>query len=108
MGEAEYMRQIQLAAADDGVCLYRNNVGMCRDDKGRVVKFGLCKGSSDLIGYRPVTITEDMVGETIAVFTSVETKGPRTPVTPEQYNWLKAVRRAGGIARLLREGKDTW
>lgn len=57
--------------------LFRNNVGMfniIEKNKRRVVKTGLCKGSSDLIGYTTKEITADMVGKKIAVFTAIEVK----------------------------------
>ena len=107
MSENSYQKRIQAAAARAGVCLYRNNVGQARDAvTGRVIRFGLCKGSSDLIGWTPVQITPEMVGQTVAVFTAVECKGERTRITPEQVNWLRAVKRDGGIALVKREPED--
>lgn len=106
MSEAKYMNQIQLAAARAGTVLYRNNVGMAQDASGRWVKFGLATGSADLIGWTPVTITQEHVGKTLAVFTSVECKGRSTPVRPEQIKWRDAVERDGGIARIVREPEE--
>lgn len=56
-------------------------------------------GACDLPGWTEVVITPEMVGQKIAVFTSIETKrseGGR--VSPEQRNWMEQVVRAGGIA----------
>lgn len=56
-------------------------------------------GACDLPGWTTVTITADMVGREVAVFTSIEVKkseGGRT--TKEQANWRDRVRQAGGIA----------
>ncbi len=64
--------------------------------------FGLCKGSADLIGWRSVTITPEMVGQQIAVFTSIEVKSSSGRVKPEQQQWLNAVQAAGGIAGVAR------
>lgn len=72
----------------------------------RRVKFGLPTGSSDLIGWTPLTITPEHVGTTLAVFTAVETKGTDTRVEGDQINFLHAVQRAGGIAALLRSKDD--
>jgi len=71
----------------------------------RRISFGLAVGSSDLIGWRPVTITPDMVGRTIAQFVALEAKsdGYKT-VTEEQGAFLAAVARAGGYAAVARPG----
>jgi hypothetical protein len=86
--------------------VFRNNTGTLRDANGRPVQFGLCKGSADLIGWRTVTITPEMVGQRIAVFTSIEVKTPTGRVQPEQKQWLEAVQAAGGIAGIARSVED--
>lgn len=56
-------------------------------------------GQGDLIGWRSIEITPDMIGQRVAVFLSVECKkesGGRTSV--EQKHWIAQVRAAGGIA----------
>ena len=70
----------------------------------RRVSFGLAPGASDLLGWKPVTITPDMVGATLAVFAAVELKqaGGTHPVTEEQRRFLDAVERAGGVAGVAR------
>ena len=40
----------------------------------RRVKYGLYKGSSDLIGWKSIEITPEMIGQRFAVFVSVEVK----------------------------------
>jgi hypothetical protein len=84
----------------------RNNTGTLRDQNGRPVSFGLARGSADLIGWRTVTITPDMVGSTIAVFTSIEVKTATGRLRPEQQQWLDAVQAAGGIAGVARSVED--
>jgi len=87
--------------------LFRNNTGTLPDPRtGRPVQFGLARGSADLIGWRTVTITPEMVGQQIAVFTSIEVKTTTGRLTPEQHNWLHAVRKAGGIAGVARSVQD--
>ena len=70
------------------------------------VTFGLAKGSSDLIGYRTVTVTPEMVGQRIAVFTSLEVKTATGRVSAEQRQWLEVVAAAGGIAGVVRSVED--
>ena len=68
---------------------------------------GLCVGSSDRIGWTPVTVTPDMVGQVVAVFTAVEEKTlAYRKLTPEQINFLDQVVRAGGLGYVARETKD--
>ena len=86
--------------------LHRNNTGTLRDANGRPVQFGLAKGSSDLIGWTTRTITPDMVGQRIAVFTSIEVKTATGRLRPEQRQWLDAVAAAGGIAGVARSVED--
>ena len=86
--------------------LFRNNTGVLRDQHGRPVSFGLCKGSADLIGWTTRTITPDMVGQQVAVFTSIEVKTASGRLTPEQRQWLAAVETAGGIAGVARSVAD--
>jgi hypothetical protein len=86
--------------------LYRNNCGVLQDRRGVPVRYGLQPGSSDLIGWRTVTITPEMVGQQVAVFTSIEVKTPTGRVKPEQQQWLDAVQAAGGIAGVARSVED--
>ena len=47
-----------------------------------------------------------MVGEQVAIFTSIEVKTPTGRVRPEQQQWLAAVQAAGGIAAVARSVAD--
>jgi len=100
--EQTIQQHIRLACSIGTCRLFRNNTGTLRDINGRPVQFGLCKGSADLIGWRTVTITPEMVGQQVAVFTSIEVKTPTGRVKPEQQQWLNAVQAAGGIAGVAR------
>jgi hypothetical protein len=85
--------------------LWRNNTGALKDAQGRLVRYGLCPGSSDLIGLRTITITPDMVGQTLAVFTAIEVKDRGRP-TPEQLAFIAMVQQAGGLAGVARSTDD--
>lgn len=84
-GESEVAVQtrIRLEASYKGQRLWRNNVGMLMSDEGFPVRFGLANDSSqmnkqikssDLIGIRPVIITQCMVGSVIGQFVAREVK----------------------------------
>jgi hypothetical protein len=49
-----------------------------------------------------VTITPEHVGQTLAVFLSIEVKTPTGKPRPEQLRWLKAVQAHGGIGMVAR------
>lgn len=102
--ETDLQQRIRLAlGTDPQLRLFRNQVGSLPDPRtGRLVTFGLARGSADLIGWRTVVVTPDMVGQRIAVFTSIEVKTPTGRLTPAQQAWLGVVRGAGGIAGVAR------
>lgn len=97
MSESRIMREIMLAVSAAGSRIFRNNVGLFFTKDGRPVRCGLTKGSSDLIGWTPVTVTPDMVGSKIAVFTAIETKSKSGRASKEQTQFLKVVQESGGI-----------
>ena len=63
----------------------------------RRVPSGLCRGSHDYVGWEPVRITHDMVGQTMARFLSVSLSARSyREMSAEQQAWAKDVLRAGG------------
>jgi len=107
MNETTILQRIRLVASKvPGLKLFRNNVGGLKDHTGRFVQFGLNPGSADLIGWRTITITPEMVGKPVAVFASVEVKTDTGRVKPEQQNWLEQVKKAGGLAVIARSPED--
>jgi hypothetical protein len=81
--------------------MFRNNVGMING-----VQFGLCVGSSDLIGFQSVTITPEMVGQKIAVFIALEIKTEKGKVSPAQTKFCEMVARFGGKSAIVRSVDD--
>lgn len=74
---------VELAASSLNMRLLRNNSGALTDNEGRLVRFGLGNvskrvnqriKSGDLVGWTTITITPEMVGKQVAVFTNVEVK----------------------------------
>ena len=106
MTEQQIQQHIRLTCSTGSTRLFRNNTGTLRDQHGRPVSFGLCKGSADLIGWTTRTITQEMVGQRIAVFTSIEVKAASGRLRPEQRQWLDAVQAAGGVAGVARSVDD--
>lgn len=118
--ESSIQREIMLdLCSKPNVRVFRNNCGMgfvgtvtsenavsVTLKNHRRVPFGLLDGSHDLIGWKTVTITPDMVGRQMAVFTSIETKSATGTVRPTQKLWLEAVRRSGGITGIARSREE--
>jgi len=117
MRESASASHIRLDAAQLGVDLWRNNVGVLLDVNGRPVRYGLCNESkkqneivksSDLIGVTPTVITQEMVGHVVGIFTAVETKKSDWRMVPSderaiaQQTFHDIVRRVGGYAGFAR------
>jgi hypothetical protein len=123
MLEQTIMKKIMLAVSAAGARVFRQNTGMAwvgepapgtpgsmvRINPGDVVlrnarplHAGLCKGSSDLIGFTPVEIKPEHVGTRLAVFTALEIKAPKGRVSEAQADFIAAVKRSGGIAGVAR------
>lgn len=69
--------------------------------QARRVSTGLCVGSHDLIGWTPKTVTPEMLGTRLAVFTSIEVKLKGTKTTDQQHQFGAAVKEAGGISAIV-------
>lgn len=122
MSEHRIQNEIRLAISGKAT-LFRNNVGTAwigdtsklKDGSvlirnPRVFHAGLCEGSSDLIGWRSLTITPDMVGQTVAVFAALEVKSKTGRATAGQKNFCARVKEAGGFAGIVKspdEAKKT-
>lgn len=113
--EARVSSRVRLAAPHFDMKLWRNNVGALIDKRDIPVRFGLANDSpqlnkriksGDLIGWRRVTITPEMVGSVIAQFVSIETKKAGWKYTGDdheqaQQRWAALVALAGGYARFV-------
>lgn len=111
-GEAAVQSLTRLEATGAGGRLWRNNVGVLKDERGVPVRFGLANDSaqlnaklksSDLIGWQRVKIEPHHVGTVIAQFKARECKGPGwrwtgTDREVAQWNWLTLVQADGGDA----------
>lgn len=57
--------------------------------QARPFQTGLPTGFSDIFGFVPVTISAEMVGKTLPVFTGIEIKTETGRVRPEQDHFIK-------------------
>lgn len=108
--EQTVQNAIRVEAADKGLVLWRNNVGLAFDNKGNPIRFGLANDSqkinrriksSDLIGIRPVKIEEQHVGMLFGQFVAREVKRPEwkyagTDHEKAQAKFLELVAMYGG------------
>jgi hypothetical protein len=83
-----------LALSKAGCLVFRNNTGAVKDGE-RFIRYGLCKGSSDIIGLTPD-------GRFLAVEVKTRTGRP----TKEQQQFIDAINQQGGIAGIARSVED--
>ena len=82
---------ILMALSEAGCLVWRQDTGAYKAPDGRLIRYGLCKGSSDVIGVA-------LDGR----FLAVEVKTAVGRVRPEQEAFIAAVRRSGGRAGVAR------
>lgn len=93
--EADIQASIMIALSREGCLVFRNNTGVLLDRRGVPVRFGLCVGSSDLIGIAPD-----------GVFFAIECKAKGGRTTQEQNFFIEAVQKHGGRAGVARCVED--
>lgn len=99
--------------------IFRNNTGQAWQGKTlkrgpetltlkhpRPIKFGLCEGSSDYVGWHSIVIDEQMVGKRVAVFVALEAKAKNGKPTLEQLNFINMIKKCGGIAAVVKSIDD--
>jgi hypothetical protein len=111
--ESRAQSEIRLAAPSLAMRLFRNNVGVLKNEAGTPVRYGLANDSKalnkrlksgDLIGWRRRIIAPADVGATIAQFVSVECKAPGWTYRGDEHEqaqqrWAALVATEGGFAR---------
>lgn len=120
MNEQSIQQNIRLALSKIGARIFRNNVAQAwtgskviRHTNGSVtilnarpIRAGLHKGSGDLIGWKTLKITQEMVGKKIAVFCSLEVKTAKGKASLEQLNWDKIVTESGGLSGIVKSVEE--
>lgn len=114
MKEKDVQQLVKLEASKKGARLWRNNIGATYDNKGNFIRYGLANESeaqnriikaSDLIGIKPVVITQDMVGQTIGQFLCREIKhgnwlfNIKDERIRAQLAWINLIKSLGGDAK---------
>ncbi len=84
-----------IALSEAGHVCWRNNTGVLPNAKSRPVHFGLCVGSSDIIG-----ITKH------GRFLAVECKTETGRLTDHQKHFIKTVQLWGGVAGVARTPEE--
>lgn len=118
MHEGSIQNKIRLACAKLAI-LFRINVGQAWTgeriiQQGRNVllinarpfKTGVPAGYPDLSGWKPLVITPEMVGKTVAVFTYIEVKTPTGKVSKVQKNFHDVANNAGAIGGVARSPEE--
>jgi hypothetical protein len=113
--ETQALRNIQGKISAGNVRLFRNNIGsaflgahyhaangsVVIKNPSRVV-YGLCEGSSDLIGWKSRVIGPEDVGKTIAQFVAIEVKSAAGKLSKTQKIFIDKVNEVGGLAEMAR------
>ena len=98
MKESEFLRQILQAFQDDpNVKMFRRNVGMMKNDKGRPVRFGKV-GMSDLFGWIDEHRCPFCNRRQFGTHFEIEVKNEKGKLTESQRDWLEFVAEHCGIA----------
>lgn len=129
--EAAVQTAIRIRAGELGIHLWRNNVGACVDDTGRMIRYGLANDSAqmskriksgDLIGIVPIKARKEieeisvtlksgsrMFAAGFGTFVSIECKhadwhgGPDAPIDPAKFN-PREVAQMAWIALIRKQG----
>lgn len=95
--ESKLLGEIRLILGrEPGLVLWHNSAGVAKYGDSKV-RYGLCRGASDLIGIGPG-----------GRFVALEIKSARGRVSVEQKLFLALVTRMGGFAAVLRSVEDAW
>lgn len=112
ISESELISLIELEASRKGARIWRNNVGATYTADGSFIRYGLANNSAqinkyiksaDLIGIKPVRITQEMVGTIIGQFISREVKNSNWKYRGSereiaQLRWIELINALGGNA----------
>ena len=116
---AEFLGSVIAKCSRGPVRLFKNVVGMGYIGKvvhrepslitiahPRVLHAGLAVGSPDLVGFKTITITPEMVGQQVAIFVGIEAKLGRDKESPEQKAFRTFLTGSGAITGIAGSVED--
>ena len=86
MRESDLSRAIQVALSQEGARVFRNETGSYKAPNNQWIFYGLCVGSSDLIGWTAH-----------GKFLAIEVKMKKKKPTEKQRLFIDVVNKSGGI-----------
>ena len=105
--ETNVWKQIQIDLSPLGFRLFRNQRYKGKTDKGIWIDCGVGgDGGSDLVGYRIVHITPDMVGRVFAQYVEIEAKTKNGEGTEKQKERVKRLLLDGAFAFIAKNADD--
>lgn len=93
--ETNLQAEIMKALSSAGCKVWRNNTGALKNSAGRLVSYGLCKGSSDIIGICPD-----------GKFLAIEVKTQSGKTTENQERFIRVIKSMGGRSGVARSVDD--
>lgn len=103
--ESVVLAKILRECSGGAVRLFRNQVGRYKIGE-RWINYGLVAGSSDIIGFKSVVVTPDMIGKKIAVLVAIECKREGENCKPHQQQFIDFIQASGGLAGVARSAED--
>lgn len=101
MTESKLQSLVRMECARRGWHVWRNNVGVLVDARGRPIRYGLANDSTAL---NAALKSADLIGwDSNGRFVSIECKSINGRVDPAQDAWRRLVERSGGYAVIVRD-----
>ena len=104
MSEQNILAQIIKAAAPK-TRLFREHSGVYFNRNGTRITIGF-KGKPDAVGLTVLTITPEMVGKSVAVYTAIEAKKPGGSTSQAQKKVIEVLKKLGAIAGICYSIQD--
>jgi hypothetical protein len=105
--ETNVWKTLQLELSPLGFRLFRNQRYKGKTDKGIWIDCGVGgDGGADLVGYRILTITPEMVGSIVAQYVELEAKTDTGVASKEQKMRSEVLNKNGALAVIAKSVED--